>query len=59
MNVNGTDENIITQAQALEAALFVLMEMSRREGGQKEGCFYLPEFKVSGLRKSGGGPEIS
>lgn len=40
-------------------ARLVLMEMRPREGGQKEGCFYLPEFKVSGLRKSGGEAEIS
>lgn len=58
MNVNGTDENVITQAQVLGAALLELMEMRPREGGQKD-CFYLPEFKVSELRKSGGRAEIS
>lgn len=52
--MNGTDESVITQAQALEGALLVLMEMRPREGGQKKGCDYLPEFEVSGLRKSGG-----
>lgn len=61
MNVNRSDENIIIQVRALGAARarLVLMEMRPREGGQKEGCFYLPEFKVSGLRKSGGEAEIS
>lgn len=52
--MNGTDESVITQAQALEDALPVLMETRPREGGQKEGCFYLPEFEVSGLRKRWG-----
>lgn len=56
--MNGTDESVITQAQALEDALLVLMEMRPREGGQKGGCFYLPEFEVSGHRKSGGRAEI-
>lgn len=57
--MNGADENIITQAQALEAKLLVLMEMRLREGGQKEGCFHLPDFEVSGLRNNGGGAGIS
>lgn len=52
--MNGTDENVITRAQALEGTLLVLTEMRPRKGGQKGGCYYLPEFKVSGLRKSGG-----